>query len=201
MPPQDTNTTNNQVPPQGQPSSAQASANTTSFDSLHKNPKFMVTVKTLVIYGMVINLANALVGMLMTSFSISSRFIPFSIIGLIFALILGAIGSAVGAVVFYYLYDPFHKWVKSVPFLAKHIHNMFTLFWKPFIVFTIISALFGLVGILHFGAAVTAIAGGAGVIGFGALFIGWIISLIVSVGVYYWYAKAVSAKLEQYYPW
>lgn len=56
-------------------------------------------------------------------------------------------------------------------------------------------------GILDFGAAMVAVTAGYAAVSVGALFIGWAVSLIVNVTVYYWYAKQISAKLSPLYPW
>jgi len=187
------------VPPAPAPSSPAGSG--FSVDSLQKNQKFMETIKTFAIYGAIVYAINALLGMLISMFHFSSFYSDFNIGVLIMALIAGAIGSAIGGAVFYFLYDPIHNWVKTVPFLSKYIHDMFTLFWKPTLVVTIIAAAFGLLAMLGLGAAAVAVTSGYAAVGFFGLFIGWIIALVVHLGVYYWYAKTVSAKLTPYYPW
>ncbi len=118
MPPQNT-----QVPPS--PVSPMP-----SMDSLQKNPKFIVTVKTFVIYGAIAWLITSLVGMLTSSFGFSGYYSSFNVVSLVMALIMGAIGSAVGAAIFYFIYDPLHNWVKGNSFLSKYIHDMFSLMWE-----------------------------------------------------------------------
>lgn len=168
-----------------------------SVDSLQKNQKFMATIKTFAIYGSILWVINAAVGMIVSFLHFSEYYNPFNIIGLVFALIAGAIGFAVGAVIFYFIYDPVRMWVKRSAFLSKHIHDMFTLFWKPYLVCFIIGAVFGLLGMLSLGATL----GAYGVVSFGGLFVGWLITSVINVGVYYWYAKTMSAKLTPFYPW
>lgn len=167
-------------------------------NNLQKNPKFLITIKTIAIYGTLAWLISAIAGIILSSFSFSAYYNPFSVGSLISALISGIIGSVIAGAVFYFIYDPIHNWVKGNSFLSKYIHNMFTLFWKPYLVGIIISGILCLLGLF----SLSAIAVGAfGPVGFGGLFIGWIISFVVNVAVYYWYAKTVSAKLESYYPW
>jgi hypothetical protein len=195
MPPQN----NGQVPPK--PPYPSSSGTGFSVDSLQKNQKFMETIKTFVIYGSIVYVINAVVGMIISTFDWSSHYSAFSISTIIMALIFGAIGSAVGGAVFFFLYDPIHNWVKRSGFLSRYIHDMFTLFWKPFLVGTIISAAFGLLGMLGLGAAMVAVTAGYGAASFGGLFIGWIITFVAHIVVYYWYSKTVSAKLTPFYPW
>lgn len=197
MPPQ----SNNQFPPQSSNSTPPAPGPGFSVDSLQKNQKFIETLKTFVIYGSIVYLVNAIVSMIISTFRWSSYYSTFSVGVLVMALIVGAIGSAICGVLFFFLYDPIHNWVKRSSFLSRYIHDMFTLFWKPFLVGTIIGAALGLLGMLGLGAAVVGVTGGYGVPSFGGLFIGWIIAFIAHIAVYYWYSKTVSAKLSSYYPW
>ncbi len=191
------------VPPAPVPSNpSQNSGQNFSVDLLQKNPKFIETIKTFVIYGTIMAVISSVVGMLVSVFHFSaySDYSSFDFAALIFSIIYGAIGSAIGGVVFYFLYEPIKNWVKGSGFLSKYIHDMFTLFWKPALVGYIISGVFALLSILSIGATLGAAAGLVAV-GFGALFVGWAVSFVVNIGVYYWYAKAVSAKLEPLYPW
>ena len=172
-----------------------------SMDSLQKNPKMMETIKTFVIYGTVVSLANALIGMAMLMFRWSAGYYGLNISSLIGAVIIGAIGSAIGGVLFFFLYDPIHNWVKTVAFLSSHINSMFSIFWKPFLVGTIISAAFGLLSMFGLGAMMIAATAGYAAASFGQLFIGWIITLVGRIIIYYWFSKQVAAKLEPLYPW
>ncbi|MCX6751908.1 MAG: hypothetical protein NTZ87_00155 [Candidatus Nomurabacteria bacterium] len=189
MPPQN----NVPIPPSPQPSF--------NPDSLTKNPKFMETVKTFAIYGSIVYVVNALIGMLISTMSWSACYRVFDVTALVMALIAGAIGSAIGGAVFFFLYDPIHDWVKRNSFLSRYIHDMFTLFWKPFLVGTVISAVFGLLAILGLGTTMLAVTAGYAAASFGGLFIGWVIAFAVHIAVYYWYSKTISAKLSQYYLW
>lgn len=191
MPPQGNNS--QQVPPSPGPA--------ISVDSIKNNGKLMATIKTFVLYGTIVYVINAIVDMMLSTLHFSYGFAPFSIGVIIAAVIFGIIGFAIGAVIFYFIYDPIHNWVKRTPFLSKYIHDMFTLFWKPYLVVFVIMAVFGLLGMLGLGAAAVATTSGYAAASFGTLFIGWLISLAVQIAVYYWYAKSVSAKLTSYYPW
>lgn len=194
MPPQ-----NNQAPQVGQnPQPSQF-----SIDSLKNNKKFVETIKIFVIYGCLLSPINFVVGTIIGSMNFSSGYSYFSITGLIISFIMGAVGSAIGGLIFYFIYEPVHNWVKGNGFLSKHITDMFTLFWKPFIFFTIISAGFALLGLLGlgFGLAAIGVAGAAVSIGFGALFVGWVIMLVVHIIIYYFYSKLIAEKLTPLYPW
>ncbi len=200
MPPQDN--MNSQVPPvQSQaPQSGPASAPHSDFsmDSISKNKKLVETVKIFAIYGSLLSVANALVGMVVYSVGFHSYYYTsFNIFALIGVLIGGAIGSAIGGLIFYFIYEPIRNWIKRTPFLAKYIYSLFTGFWVPFLVGTIITAALGLLNLLGLGAMVNAYVG----IGFGMLFAGWAIMLVAHVAVYYFYAKTISAKLGGLYSW
>ena len=200
MPPQG----NGQVPPVPPVSPApQSSGQNFSMDSLQKNQKLVATIKTFAIYGTIMYVINAIASIIVSMFHFSVYYNAFSAFAFISTIIVGAITFAIAGLVFYFIYDPIRNWVKRTPFLSRFIHDMFTLFWKPFLVGIIISAIFGLLSMLSVGAAAVSLAGAYGysAVGFGGLFIGWIISLVVQIGVYYWYAKTVSAKLTPYYPW
>lgn len=167
------------------------------------NNKLIETIKIFVIYGCLLAPINFVVGSIMNSLNFSSSYSYFSIGGFIASIIVGAIGSAIGGLIFYFIYDPVHNWIKRNSFLSKHITDMFTLFWKPYLFFIILSAGFALLGILGLGLGLSAIGvGGAMIsIGFGAMFVGWIIMLVVQVAVYYFYAKLITPKLTVLYPW
>lgn len=174
---------------------------TPSMDSLKKNPKMMETIKTFVIYGTVVSVADAVIGMLISMFSWSAVYHAFNVGNLIGAVIGGIIGGVICGLLFFYLYNPIHNWVKTVGFLSRHINSMFSLFWKPFLVGTIISAAFNLLSMFGLGAMMIATTAGYAAAGFGGLIIGWIITLVANIIIYYWYSKQVSAKLEPLYPW
>lgn len=172
-------------------------------DNVDMNNKLKETIKIFVTYGCLLAPINFIVGSIVGSFNFAPGYSYFSISGLITSFIMSAVGSAIGGLIFYFVYEPVHNWVKRTPFLAKHITDMFTLFWKPYLVGTIISAGFGLIGMLGLGFGLAAIGvGGAMIsIGFGALFMGWIIMLAVHIAVYYFYAKIIAPKLTVLYPW
>ncbi len=195
MPPQ------NDIPVPPKPPYSPSSGTGFTVDSLQKNQKFMETIKTFAIYGSIVYVINAVLGMIISAFSWSPYYSVFNFGVIIAALIFGAIGSAIGGAIFFFLYDPIHNWVKGNSFLSRYIHDMFTLFWKPFLVVTIISAAFGLLSMLGLGAAMVAATAGYGSASFGGLFIGWVIAFVVHIAVYYWYSKTVSAKLTPLYPW
>jgi hypothetical protein len=60
---------------------------------------------------------------------------------------------------------------------------------------------FGLLGMLGIGALMTTVGGAAGAIGLGALFVGWVIMLVVHVVAYYFYSKLIAEKLSSLYSW
>jgi hypothetical protein len=169
-------------------------------NTLMKNKKFVETVKTFAIYGAVLYFIEVLAGMLLDSLRFSyGYYSSINIFALVYALIVGAIGLGIAAIIFYFIYEPVRNWVKKTPFLAKHINSLFTLLWKPYLVIIILSAL---IEFLHL-AGYMGMAGpyGAYAYGFGSVFIGWIVFLAIEIGAYYWFAKMVSAKLGHYYPW
>ena len=166
-------------------------------DSLQKNKKFMDTVKIFAIYGTIVAVINAAVPMFVSTFAYAGPYSYFNIGGLVAAVVSGLIGSAIGGALFYFFYEPVHNWIKGNAFLSKHIYSMFTLFWKPFLLGIIISALPALFSVLGVGSMM----GAYGVASFGGMFTGWVIILAVHVVVYYFYAKTISAKLSPQYPW
>lgn len=191
MPPQ------NNVPIPPQPPVSQPSGPGFSIDSLQKNPKFMTTVKTFAIYIPILMLINFVVGIITSGFRYGFYTGIFAVPALVMAIISGVIGGVIGGAIFYFFYDPIHNWVKSSPFLSKYIHDMFTLFWIPSLVGWVISCAFGLLGLMSLGA----IAGVYGVASIGGAFIGVVVSFVVNIAVYYWYAKTISTKLTPLYPW
>lgn len=182
MPPQ------NQVPPQ----------NNFSPDSLTKNPKFMVTLKTFAIYIPILMVVNFVVGIATSSFSYGGFSMGmFAFPALVMAVITGVISGVIGGAIFYFIYDPVRNWVKGNSFLSGYIHNMFTLLWIPSLVGTVVSGALGLLSLMSIGSQF----GAYGMANTGGVFIGVIISLAVNLFIYYFYAKAISAKLEPMYPW
>lgn len=194
------------MPPQnnsGQvPSVPPSSGASFSVDSLKSNQKFIETVKVFAIYGTLVYVANTVVSMVIGTLGWSS-YGYFNVGALISAVIMGAIGSAIGGAIFYFLYNPINGWIKRNAFVSKHINSIFTLFWKPFLVGTIISAIFGLLALLPLmgvGASMYALSAYAGM-SFGGLFIGLIIGFVAHIIIYYFYSKAMAAKLTPLYQW
>jgi hypothetical protein len=189
------------VPPSSSTSAGQIPPNTTGYtpingnsvDSLMKNHKFIETVKTVAIYGAIFTLINYIVGfysrsIFLTRYYGSYKFtIPFA--NFIQFAISAAIGGVIGGVLFYFFYDPIKNWVKGSAFLSKHMHNMFTLFWKPTLFFTVIGFLLSFLPIL------------ATIFVSSKLFLNIVVTSVVQLVVYYLYSKKLSEKLEQYYPW
>jgi len=161
----------------------------------------MVTLKTFAIYGTILYVINTIVTMAVSMLHFSQYYYPFNVGSLVVAVIFGIICFVIGAAIFYTIYDPIHNWIKGNAFLSHYIHDMFSLFWKPYLVIIIISALFGLLGMMGFGALAISVAGAYGAASVGQMLIGWVVSFAIQIGVYYWYAKTVSAKLSPYYPW
>jgi len=193
MPPQ------NQTPLQAPPPTPSSSSGF-SVDSLKNNHKFIETVKTFAIYGTIVYVANAVVGMLVGTLGWSRYGSYFNVGSIIQSIIMGAIVSAIGGAEFYYFYNPVNGWIKRNAFVSKHINSIFSLFWKPFLVGTIIGAIFGLLAILPLlgvGATISVYAG----MSFGGLFIGLIIGFVAHIIIYYFYSKAMAAKLTPLYQW
>ncbi len=203
---------NNQVPPvppvSSAPTQSQAPASSPVFsapqfspEALMKNTKFIETVKTFAIYGGILGVVNYLLSSIISTSDYSVHFNSFSIMALVFGIIGSVIGSAIGGVIFYFVYEPVKNWIKGNSFLSKHINSLFTLFWKPFLFFTVIGAVLSLLGMLGMGGFVLSFAGlfGAGFVL--SAFVGWAIGLVVHIAVYYFYSKSVSEKLAPLYPW
>jgi hypothetical protein len=197
MPPQ-----SNQVPPVPPvPPSPQPVGSGFQVDSLQKNPKFITTLKTFAIYGPILMVINFVVAIITSGFRYGFYAGIFAVPALIMAIISGVIGGLIGGAIFYFLYDPIHNWVKRSAFLSKYIHDMFTLFWIPSLVFLVIGAIFGLLGLMSLGAVAVGLAGVYGAASVGGAFIGVVISFVVNIAVYYWYSKTISSKLTPLYPW
>jgi hypothetical protein len=143
--------------------------------------------------------AIVIVKMLLSIAHLAPGYGGFSVAALVVAVITGIVCFVIGGVVFYFVFEPIHNWIKRTPFLSKHINDMHSLFWKPYLVVFVVFAALGLLGMLGAGAAAASLPGvGAG---FGTLFIYWLVSEIVQIAAYYWYAKAISPKLAALYPW
>ncbi len=189
------------TPPPPPPQQNQPNSQAFNPDSLTKNPKFMITVKTFAIYVPIVTIANFIVGIITAGLRYSFYAGIFSVPALIMAIIFGVISGAIGGAIFYFIYDPIKKWVKSVAFLAKYIHNMFELFWIPSLVGSIIGGILGLLGLMSLSAVTIGVLGAYGAANVGGAFIGVVIGFVANLVIYYFYAKAVSQKLESLYPW
>src|SRR5579872_3228029 len=100
MPPQ--NNTSNPTPPH--------QSQSVPMDSLVKNPKFIQTVKTFVIYGTIVAIVNVILSIIISALSWSAYYAPFSIGALIGAVIGGIIGGIIAGILFYFFYEPVHNW-------------------------------------------------------------------------------------------
>ena len=207
MPPQDTTNTQAPVTPpvasQTPPVAPTPSTPSPAFamDSLMKDKKFMDTVKTFATYGAIVSVANVAIGIVLSAFHFAGSYSPLSVVALVMAFIMGAIAGAIGGALFFFFYGPIHNWVKANAFLSRYIHDMFSLFWKPFLVGTVLSAVSGLLGILGMGASIAVLSAGYAAVSTGSLFIGWIVAFAAHIVIYYFYSKAVSSKLIPLYPW
>ncbi len=207
MPPQENTNTQapvtppvvSQTPPVTPASSTPRS--TFSMDSMTKNKKFMDTIKTFVIYGAIVSVANCAVGIVISMLHFSGSYETVNVAVLVMSLITGAILGAICGALFFFFFGPVHNWIKNNSFLSSYIHDIFSLFWKPFLVGIVISAAFSLLSILGLGASIATLSGGYAVVSIGSLFIGWIIAFAANIAIYYLYAKTISSKLSSHYPW
>ncbi len=195
-----------QVPPQAaQPTAAPAAAPAVDFsvDSLTKNTKLMSTIKTFVIYGGILSVVNVVVGFVTSSVEghFAYTYSGFGVVALIFAAITGVIAGAIGGVIFYYIFAPVRDFIKGNSFLSKYIHSIFTLFWIPSLVGSVIGGILGLLGLLSLGALVVGVAGAYGAASMLTMFISVVIAFVAHLAISYFYAKALSAKLSATYPW
>jgi hypothetical protein len=173
-----------QQPPQNQYSPE-------SLKKLGSNRKFIDTVKIFAIYGTLLSIAGFVLSIVISALSWSSYYhygyyYGFNIFTLIPVIIGAAIGSAVVGVLFFFFYEPVRNWIKKVAFLSKYIHSLFTLFWIPLLVITLLDAIGELSQPFAFwGIGLTAIA----------------IALVGHLVIYYVYSKVISAKLASHYSW
>ena len=158
-------------------------------DSLTKNQKFMETVKAFANYGTILSVAKWLVSSFSTTLLGHYYYSSFNLALIIPVAIYALIYSALGGVAFYFLFTYVRDFIKDSAFLSKHIYSIFTLFWIPTLVGSVIMAIFAILPVL---ATIF--------LGFG-LFLSIIISFVANLVLYYFYAKTVSAKIQSYYPW
>jgi hypothetical protein len=198
--PQPTQNPQQQVPPQA-PNAAPAAD--FSMDSITKDAKMIGTIKTFVIYGIILAVVNVVVGFVTASIEghFAYSYSGFGVAPLIFGVITGAIGGAIGGVLFHYLFAPVRDFIKGNAFLSKYIHSIFTLFWMPSLVGSVIGGVLGLLGLLSLGALAVGVAGAYGAASVLTMFISVVITFAAHVAISYFYAKAISAKLSATYTW
>ncbi len=168
---------------------------------LFSNKKFVETVNIFVIYGCLLAPVNFIVDTLFSSFKLSNHYSFFSIMGLITSFIDGIIASALAGIVFYFLYEPIHNWIKRNTFLSKYIKSIYTMFWKPFFFFTLITSLISLFGLLGIGIFVTVFTGPYGLLASAGLILVWLVYTAIQFAIYYFYSKEISEKLGKIYVW
>ncbi|MDO8430432.1 MAG: hypothetical protein Q7S72_00365 [Candidatus Taylorbacteria bacterium] len=147
------------------------------------NKKLIETVKIFVVYGCIFWATNLVMTFIFASLSSFLGFSPWPNIwtsGI--GLIVDVIALVICGVIFYFLYNPVHDWIKRNGFLSKHIYNMFTLLWKPALVVFIVDFMFALIGL-------------------GLFFLGNAIIMLVQLVIYYFYSKFIAKKLTPLYPW
>ena len=180
---------NNQVPPVT-PTPSVPTPPAFQVDSLMKNQKLVETVKTFAIYGTVLAVARTLINYLASSVFFHVGGYSLNIAGvLVSTVISGLIFSAIGGVIFYFVFDWIKGFIKGSAFLSKYINNLFTFFWIPTLVGSVvvfILAALPLLSLLSLGIIIL---------------VSVAISLVTNLALYYFYAKTVSAKLQSYYPW
>ncbi len=191
MPPQNTQVPPSApVPPPVNPGNLAPAGPGFQLDSLTKNPKFMDTVKTFAIYGTIFSVVSWLVSMLTYSMRYSgygySR--SFSFVSLVPTVIYAIIANIIGGIIFYFIFNYIRDFIKGSAFLSKYINSIFTLFWIPTLVWTVIGLVLAILPVLAS-------------LFLGFLFIGLIISSVAHLIMYYFYSKAISKKLQNYYPW
>jgi hypothetical protein len=172
-------------------------------DSITKDAKMIGTIKTFVIYGIILAVVNVVVGFVTASIEghFAYSYSGFGVAPLIFGVITGAIGGAIGGVLFHYLFAPVRDFIKGNAFLSKYIHSIFTLFWMPSLVGSVIGGVLGLLGLLSLGALAVGVAGAYGAASVLTMFISVVITFAAHVAISYFYAKAISAKLSATYTW
>ena len=173
----------------------------TFYSRVIHDKKLLETIKIFVIYGCLLGPVNFIVDTAFNSFKLSNHYSFFSFMGLITSFIDGVIASALAGIVFYFLYEIVKNWIKRSAFLSKHVNSVYTLFWKPFLYITIITSLFSLIGIVGIGAIVTAFTGPYGLFASLGLLGVWAVYTAIQIAIYYFYSKAISAKLVKFYVW
>lgn len=189
------------VPPS--PSGLSQNQSMVSFDSLMKNVKFMMTVKTIALYSAIAYVFIQIVGSLgQNIFLRYSLFRGLGIGSIVYVIVTGLVCGVLGGLIFYFFYDKIKGFIKTIPFVSTYLKNMFTFIWIPALVGEIISTAFAIIPLLGVSSSsmMRLIYGYSGVNPF-SIITSILISSVVSLVAYFFYAKKVSEKLGSYYPW
>jgi hypothetical protein len=194
------------APPLLNQQSTQVQGISPKFSSATKDPKFKETVKVFLIYGIVFGLIRYAISIISDGLTRSYWFGRSHLTSFIPHMLYVAIGAAIGGIVFYFIFDIIKGFVKKSGFLSKHMPDLFHLFWWPALVGFVISAIFTLIfsillAPLFAGLSILAYGVGAGTVSFVMFIVAWFVSLIGNLIASYIYAKMISKKLGQYYPW
>ncbi|NBX87780.1 MAG: hypothetical protein EBQ97_04575 [Bacteroidetes bacterium] len=163
--------------------------------------KFTVTIKTFLTYGLVVTAVSIVLSSLFIPFSPSlAGANVFSFGAVIFGIIFQGIAWIVIGLLFAVLFPFVRDVIKGIPGLNAVITSTYDLLWKPYLFLNVVFFLFGLLAVF----GISTFARGNPAAGLGAIlfaFITSVISLIVNLYAYNWFAKTVSNKLAAYYPW
>lgn len=197
--------TGNAPPLMASPQQAQSSGQS-KFDSMSKDPKFKATVGIFVVCGVIFALIKYFFSMIVSGITMRLWFSQFDFLSLLMSILYSAIAAAVGGAFFYFFFDNIKSYIKKSAFLSRHIDSLFKLFWKPSLVGFIIAAIFAILGFITIGSSpiargILAFTGALGGPSFGSLIIGAIVTLVGNLIASYVYAKIISEKLGNYYPW
>jgi len=167
-----------------------AAAAGAQLDAFTKNPKFIETIKTFVIYSALLNIALWLINVIQYSL-LQTRYYPYKInFGhIVPTLFYGLIYGAIAGIVFYFAFNFIRDYIKASARASKYIYSIFTLFWAPSLWGNIAVAILAILPLL----TVLFISG--------RMFLGIIISFVGNVFAYYIYSKIISSKLQALYPW
>jgi hypothetical protein len=168
---------------------------------LAHNKKLIETIKIFVIYGCLLAPVNFIVDSVFSTFKLSIHYPFFSVMGLITSFIDGVIASAIAGIIFYFLYEPVRNWIKRNNFLSKHINSIYTMFWKPFIIFTLITSLLKLLGLIGISFFVTTLTGPYGFLVSVGVILVWMVYIATKFAVYYFYSREISGKLGKISTW
>lgn len=165
--------------------------------------KFIETAKVFVSYGARVSAITTVVAFIsaIVLSSIAAVPQPYLIGAMVIAYIISLIFWYIGGLVFATVYGFVGTIVKGIPIVNSYIKSAFDLLWKPYLIITVISFIFSLLGTLGLTAGNSAIAAiqGAGLVG-----ITLIISAVntaVNLYTFHWFSKNVTEKLSAFYPW